>query len=117
MFDIILEKIKTCVGSNVTDRIYSIDADSTVVKITPKTYDGTICKAELSVICIAKTYASALESFDKICDGVCMLPSEEGEILEINLKDTVIKYDTVSGMTRVMGIFDCYTEVMDNGIN
>jgi hypothetical protein len=36
---------------------------------------------------------------------------EDNEILEISLEGTVIKYDTVSGMVRLLGSFAVYTEV------
>lgn len=117
MFDKILEKIKECSRTEVGDRIHEINKESVVVKIEPMSYDGTVCISKLELICISRTYESSLLSFDRICEGLDELPDEESEVLDITLESTAIKYDTVSGMTRLHGVFKCYTEVESNGFN
>lgn len=117
MFDVIINKIKECAGTEVGDRLHTAIRDSVVVRLQPCTYDGCVCHSKLQVVCVAKTYDSALVRFDAICDGIDTLPDEEGEVLEVTLSQTVIKYDTVSGMMRIIGTFDCYTEVRDGGID
>ena len=114
MFDVILNKIKECVSSEVSPRLGELNKESTIVKIAPQAYDRGVCTSRLEVMCIAKTYERALLSFDAICEGLDALPEEENEILEIELDSTVIKYDTVTGMTRLLGVFKTYTEVLAN---
>lgn len=117
MFDAIINKIKECVNSEVSDRLNDISRDSTIVKIQPQAYDEGVCTSKVDIICVAKTYESALLSFDAICDGLDSLCDEDGEVLEISLESTTIKYDTVSGMIRILGVFSCYTEVSGDGFN
>ncbi|MBO5374623.1 MAG: hypothetical protein J6A54_04160 [Clostridia bacterium] len=114
MFDVILNKIKECVSSEVSQRLSEANKESTIVKIAPQSYDRGVCLSKLEVMCVAKSYERALLSFDAICEGLEALPIEENEILEIELDSTVIKYDTVSGMTRLLGVFKAYTEVLAN---
>lgn len=117
MFDVILNKIKECVSSEVSDRLYDINGESVIVKLTPQSYDGSVCISRLQIVCVARTYERALVSFDAICQGLDSLCDEENEVLEISLESTVIKYDTVSGMTRILGELKCYTEVKSGGFN
>ncbi len=112
MFDIILNKIKECVSEQVLPRPYDTRKESVIVKLEPQSYDSGVCKSKLEVLCVSKTYERALLNFDAICQGLDTLPNEENEILEIELKSTVIKYDTVTGMTRLLGVFETYTEVI-----
>ncbi len=116
MFDTILNKIKECVDLPTSERLTSIGDESVIVKLTPKSYDGSVCVSRLEVVSVAKSYERALVCFDKICDGLDTLPSEDNDVLDVTLDSTVIKYDTVSGMTRLFGIFKCYTEVQNGGI-
>lgn len=117
MFDVIIDKIKECSSSEIADRPHDITKESTVVKIQPQSYDEGVCISKLDVVCISKAYETALFSFDRICQGLDELCDEDGEVLDISLSSTVIKYDTVSGMVRIIGTFDCYTEVMGDGFN
>ncbi len=111
MFDKIIDRIKECTGVSVRDRLCEMDKSEVVCKISPKKYDSGICSSVLNLTCSAVTYAEALICFDKICTGLDALPMEDNEILEISLEGTVIKYDTVSGMVRLLGSFAVYTEV------
>ena len=112
MFDVILNKIKECAQAQVLPHLDEIDKESVIVKLEPSSYDSGVCISRLELMCIAKTYERALLSFDRICQGLDALPAEAQEVLDIELKSTVIKYDTVSGMTRLLGVFDAYTEVL-----
>ncbi len=111
MFDIILNKIKECTDNRVLTRPYEVSGECVIVKLEPQAYDNGVCTSRLEILCIAKSYERALLSFDKISQGLDELSTEENEVLDIDLESTVIKYDTVSGMTRLMGVFSAYTEV------
>lgn len=117
MFDVILDKIKECSGIEPTNRLKKLDGESVIVKIAPKSYDGSVCESSLEVVCVARDYDTVLERFDAICEGLDSLCDTDSEVLEVSLSNTAIKYDTVSGMTRIIGVFKCYTEVSDNGFN
>lgn len=112
MFDVILNKIKECAQAQVLSRVSELDKESVIVKLEPSSYDAGVCVSRLELVCVAKSYERALLCFDRICAGLDELPAEAGEVLDIELKSTVIKYDTVSGMTRLLGVFDAYTEVI-----
>ncbi|MBQ8738736.1 MAG: hypothetical protein IJZ04_09930 [Clostridia bacterium] len=114
MFDKIIDKIRECSGLSVHDRLYDLERGEVVAKIMPKEYDSGVCASVLHLTCSGLTYAEALICFDKICTGLDALPSEDNDILEISLEGTVIKYDSVSGMVRVLGSFAVYTEVISN---
>lgn len=114
MFDTILNKIKECVEVPVDERLKSISGESVIVRLVPKGYDGSVCVSRLEVVSIAKSYERALLCFDRICDGLDSLPSEDNDVLDVSLDSTAIKYDTVSGMTRLLGTFKCYTEVQND---
>lgn len=114
MFDVILNKIKECANTPLLSRAEAVDKESVIVKLEPCSYDSGVCLSRLEVLCVAKSYERALLCFDRISEGLDALPDESGEVLEIELKSTVIKYDTVSGMTRLLGVFDAYTEVNGN---
>lgn len=111
MFDSILNKIKECASVPVKERFGKIGEDCVLVRIMPKDFDGVLCRSRLETVSIARTYESALESFDRISDALLNLPSEDNDVVSIELKNVYIKYDTVSGMTRLFGVFECYTEV------
>lgn len=111
MFELILNKIKECTSCPTSMRLEAIDKECVIVKLEPQSYDGSVCASRLEIVCVAKSYERALESFDNISTGLYELPDEENEVLEITLDSTVIKYDTVSGMTRLFGVFKVYTEV------
>lgn len=117
MFDEIIARVKECTSGNVGDRLHDITDESTIVKIQPQGYDGCVCSSRMDIICIAKTYESALIRFDAICEGLDALCDEDNDVLDITLESTVIKYDTVSGMVRILGILKCYTEVQGDGFN
>lgn len=117
MFDEIIDRVRECSAGDVSDRLHDINSESTIVKIQPQSYDGCVCASKVDIICIAKAYESALIRFDAICEGLDALESEDNEVLEISLENTVIKYDTVSGMVRILGTFKCYTEVTGDGFN
>lgn len=111
MFDLILNKIKECVNQEILDRPKRADRECVIVKLQPQSYDEGVCLSRLEILCVGKTYEKALLDFDAICKGLDSLADEENEVLDIDLKSTVIKYDTVTGMTRLLGVFDAYTEV------
>lgn len=111
MFDAILNKIKECAPSPVRERFKRVGEECVLARIMPKSFNGVLCESRLETVSIAKTYESALESFDKISDGLLELPSEDNDVVGVELKNVYIKYDTVSGMTRLFGVFECYTEV------
>lgn len=112
MFDVILNKIKECAEAELVDRVKDTHKECVIARLEPKSYDEGVCHSRLEILCVSKTYERALLSFDSICKGFDELPDEENEILDIDLKSTVIKYDTVTGMTRLFGVFDAYTEVI-----
>lgn len=110
MFDVILNKIKTAVDESVIHKLQNPTDECVVVKIEPKSYDGTVCDSLVRVVCVFKTYERTLECFDKICDALYELPEEDTEVLDVVLENTVIKYDTVTGMSRILGDFSIFTE-------
>lgn len=114
MFDAILNKIKECAEAPVRERLGKIGEECVLVKLTPKDFNGVLCESRLECISVAKSYEGALASFDKISDALLELPSEDNDVVSIELDNVYIKYDTVSGMTRLFGIFKCYTEVQDD---
>lgn len=116
MFDAILNKIKECAGAPVRERFKKMGEECVLVKLMPKAFDGALCESRLETVSIAKSYESALESFDRISDALTSLPSEDNDVVSIELKNVYIKYDTVSGMTRLFGVFECYTEVQNDDI-
>ena len=117
MFDVILERIKQCSQAQVSDRVHDASSESVIVKLTPQSYDGSVCQSRLQIVCVSRTYERSLVSFDAICQGLDALCDEDNEVLDISLESTVIKYDTVSGMTRILGELKCYTEVKNGGFN
>lgn len=117
MFDVILNKIKECASTAVLSRAKDANEESVIVKLEPISFDAGVCNAHLEILCVAKSYERALLSFDRILEGLDALPEESGEVLDIELKSTVIKYDTVTGMTRLLGVFDAFTEVGSDDID
>lgn len=113
MFDVILNKIKDAIPESVLDRLHSATDECVIVQIEPKSYDGAVCDSLVKVMCIFKTYERALECFDKVCDALYSLPEEEGEVFDTVLENTVIKYDTATGMSRMIGDFSIFTEGME----
>ena len=111
MFDAILNKIKECANAPTKVRLDKMGEECVLVKLTPKDFNGVLCESRLECISVAKTYEGALESFDRISDGLLTLSSEDNDVVSIELENVYIKYDTVSGMTRLFGVYRCYTEV------
>lgn len=109
MFDTILNKIKDAVDKSVLRKLERADEECVIVNIEPQSYDGTVCDSTVKVVCIFKTYEGALDCFDKVCDALYSLPEDDGEVIDTVLESTVIRYDTASGMTRVLGDFSVFT--------
>ncbi len=109
MFDVILNKIKDAVDRSVLDRLEKVNEECVIVNIEPQSYDGTVCDSTVKVVCVFKSYEASLDCFDKVCDALYSLPAEDGEVLDTVLQSTVIRYDTVSGMTRLLGEFSVFT--------